>query len=434
MNTVVFIPIVLPVRKVFAMDSRPDLSDIPGPVSQPQDNQQRRELVVLNSIFEIISNAANLTDTLQEVLDFVLSMVNSTIGWVCLHEKDGGCISFTGYKGLCFANSEDGKASPCLVHCVCDRVRRTKEIVIVNALAKGCPLLLIEGEPEEAIVGHISVPLKTKSRLVGQLNIAFDHPGQIGPADVELLRAIGPQLAVAIENARLWDEIQTKELMLKKLLNNVVFTQEEERRRISRELHDEMGQNLTSLLLGMRVLENADSCSQKESLIQGMSETVCGMIAFIHDLALELRPPMLDDLGLIPALTRYLEDCPARLGLAVDYEIVGSNGRRLSRDAEITVYRIVQESLTNVVRHAQATRASVILNQGSDALRVIIEDAGVGFETKQIRSGDDRDKHLGLFSMEERAALAGGRLTVESSPGHGTSIYIEVPWEPGHAA
>lgn len=397
-------------------------------------DQQHRELMLLTSIFEIISNGANLTDTLQGVLDFVLSMVNSSIGWVCLHEKDGGCISFTGYKGLCFSNTEDGKASPCLVHCVCDRVRRTKEIVIINTLAKGCPLLLIEGEPEEKIVGHISVPLKTKSRLVGQLNIAFDHPGQISPADVDLLRAIGPQLAVAIENARLWDEIQNKELMLKKLLNNVVSAQEEERRRISRELHDDMGQNLTSLLLGMRVLENTDSCSKKQDLLQDLSETICGMMASIHDLALELRPPLLDELGLIPALTRYLEDCPARLGLAVDYEILGSNGRRLSHDAEITVYRIVQESLTNVVRHSQATRASVILNQGSEALTVIIEDNGVGFDPKEIRGREDRDRHLGLFSMEERAELAGGRLTVESSPGKGASIYIEVPWEQKHAA
>lgn len=392
-------------------------------------NQQKRELVVLNSIFQIISSTSRLSDTLEQVLDFVLSMVDTSVGWVCLHDKNGGCTSFTGYKGLCFSDPE-GSATPCLAHCVCDRVRKTKDVVVMNALSKGCPLLLIEGEPEARIVGHISVPLMTKSRLVGQLNIAFDQPGQISRSDIELLRTIGPQLAVAIENARLWDEIQNKEAMLKNLLSSLVTAQEEERRRISRELHDELGQSLTSLLIGMRVLEKTEACCAKEDLIDGMAKTVSGMISSIHDMALELRPPMLDDLGLIPALTRYILDCPARLGIRVDYEVVGSSGgRRLSHEAEITIYRIVQESLTNVARHSSASKASVILNQGETALTVIIEDNGVGFDLKDLNGSKKQSKRLGLFGMEERAALVGGKLTIESSRGNGTSVYVEIPWE-----
>ena len=412
------------------MDVIPDPANNLTSPSEILVNQQKRELVVLNSIFQIISSTSKLTDTLEKVLDFVLSMVNSSVGWVCLHDQDGGCTSFTGYKGLCFSDG-DGMPAPCLVHCVCDRVRKTKEIVMMNTLARGCPLLLIEGEPDRKIVGHISVPLMTKSRLVGQLNIAFDQPQQISTDDVELLRTIGPQLAVAIENARLWDEIQSKEMMLKKLLNNVVSAQEEERRRISRELHDEMGQNLTSLLIGLQVLEHTQACSMKEDLIGGMEKTVSGMLTSIHDLTLELRPPMLDDLGLIPAITHYIMDCPTRLGIQVDYEVMGSNGRRLSHEAEIMIYRIVQESLTNVARHSNASKASVILNQGSECFTVIIEDNGVGFDVKEIKgNGKKRQpQRLGLFGMEERAALVGGTLTIESAPGSGTSVYIEIPWE-----
>lgn len=409
---------------------------LPGPVEPPNPptdslvNQQTRELVVLNSIFQIISSTGNLSDTLEQVLDFVLSIVNSSVGWVCLHDQDGGCTSFTGYKGLCFTNA-NGMATPCLVHCVCDRVRKTKEVVVMNALTKGCPLLLVEGEPDRQIVGHVSIPLTTKARLVGQLNIAFDHPRQISDNDIELLRTIGPQLAVTIENARLWDDIQNKELMLKKLLNNVVTAQEEERRRISRELHDEMGQNLTSLLIGLRVLENSEACGVKEDLIGGMAKTVSGMLSSIHDLTLELRPPMLDDLGLIPALTHYIMECPARLGLEVDYEVVGSSDRHLSHEAEIMVYRIVQESLTNVARHSKATRASILLNKGGTSFTVIIEDNGLGFDVKEAKGKvqNQQPKRLGLFGMEERAALVGGTLTIETSPGAGTSVYIEIPWE-----
>jgi signal transduction histidine kinase len=164
-------------------------------------------------------------------------------------------------------------------------------------------------------------------------------------------------------------------------------------------------------------------------MIQGMERTVSGMITSIHDMALELRPPMLDDLGLIPALKRYIMDCPARLGINVDYEVLGSNGKHLCHEAEITVYRIVQESLTNVARHSNASKASVILNQGSSALTVIIEDNGVGFDIKEVNGNKEQPKRLGLFGMEERAALVGGTLTVESYPGAGTSVYIEIPWE-----
>jgi signal transduction histidine kinase len=400
----------------------------PTPTSDLLINQQKRELVILKSIFQIISGGSSLSETLEKALEYVLAMIDSSVGWICLHDQEGGCSSFVGHQGLCFLD-ETGKPTPCLVHCVCDRVRKTRDVVVVNKLTRGCPLLLVEGEPERQIVGHISVPLTTQSRLVGQLNIAFNNPHQVSQNDIELLRTIGPQMAVAIENARLWEELQNKEQMLKKLLKNVVGAQEEERRRISRELHDEMGQNLSSLLIGLSILEKTDVDSSKENVIGGMSKTVSGMITSIHDLALELRPTSLDDLGLIPALTQYILECPARLGIQVDYEIVGGNGRHLTHEAEITAYRIVQESLTNVARHSNASKANVILNQSSKSLTIIIEDNGVGFDIKEFKDRNRKLKRLGLYGMEERAALVGGSLTVESAPGVGTSIYVDIPWE-----
>jgi len=412
---------------VIDMDSSFEPAKIKPTLSDHHIHQ--RELEILKSIFQIIGGPSSLSETLERALQFVLSMVDSSVGWICLHDNEGGCSSFVGHQGLCFTNASD-KPTPCLVHCVCDRVRKTKDIVVVNKLTRGCPLLLVEGEPERQIVGHVSVPLIAKSRLVGQLNIAFNNPRQVDKNDLELLKTIGPQLAVVIENARLWDELQEKERVLKKLLNSVVTAQEEERRRISRELHDEMGQNLSSLLIGLSVLEKTEACSKKEDIVGRMIKTVSEMITAIHDLALELRPTSLDDLGLIPALTQYILECPARLGIQVDYEIVGSNSKHLTHEAQITVYRIVQESLTNVARHSKASRANVILNQGSKSLTVIIEDNGVGFDLKELKSRDRKLKRLGLYGMEERAALIGGTFTVESAPGAGTSIFVEIPWEP----
>lgn len=388
-----------------------------------------RELHILNTILNIMSNTSSMPETLEKALDFVLKIVDSSVGWVCLHDQDGGCFSFVGYQGLCLSNQNE--SPQCLVSCVCDRVKKTKEVVVVNKLTKGCPLLLIKtaDKHDELIVGHVSVPLVANSRLVGQLNIAYKDPEHIRQVDIDLLRTVSPHLAVIIENARLWEELRQKENKLKKLLNSVVNAQEEERQRISRELHDEMGQNLTSLLIGLRILENADSCAEKEEIIGGMSRTVTGMISSIHDLALELRPTSLDDLGLIPALTQYFSECPNRMGIEVDYQVVGEVNRHLSHEAEITIYRIVQESLTNVARHSKASKANVILNLGEKSFIIIIEDNGIGFDPRIVNKAETKVKHIGLFGMEERASLIGGTFIVESRIGEGTSIFVEIPWE-----
>jgi signal transduction histidine kinase len=410
------------------MDSSDTATSTISPAEKPV-NSQLRELEILNSIFQIMSSASSLAETLEKALDFVLTTIDSAVGWVCLHDQDESCFSFVGYKGLCFSNTSG--ASPCLVSCVCDRVRKTKEVVIINKLTKGCPLLLIknENESEELIVGHVSVPLVANSRLVGQLNIAFNDPQHILQGDIDLLKTVAPHLAVLVENARLWEELQNKEIRLKKLLNSVVNAQEEERQRISRELHDEMGQNLTSLLIGLRILENSENCAEKENIIGGLSRTVTEMITSIHDLALELRPTSLDDLGLIPALTQFFSECPDRIGIDVDYQVVGESARQLSHEAEITVYRIVQESLTNVSRHAKASKANVILNLGGKSFIAIIEDNGIGFDPKSVNRDHTKVKHIGLYGMEERAALVGGTFIVESTVGAGTSIFVEIPWD-----
>ncbi len=398
------------------MDAKPDLMVL----------RQRRELAILNAIFEVISSTNDLQETLEKALDFILSFIDSAVGWVCLLEQEGTCSAFVGYKGLCFADS-DGGPTPCLAHCVCDRVRKTKDVVIVTKLNKGCPLRSLDEEEVQQIVGHVSVPLSVKGRIVGQLNVAFKDPDQVDHDDIELLRTVGPQLAVAIENARLWRELQHKEKMRSELLKKVVTAQEEERRRISRELHDEMGQNLTSMLIGLKVLWNSRQDEQSVEVINNLCKTVSGMLSSIHDLALELRPTVLDDLGLEAALAQFFKESQARLGVTVDFEVIGMDHHRLSHEVETTLYRIAQESITNVARHSKAQNASVVLRLGEKSIVLIVEDNGTGFDPWEVRQEQGHPKRLGLYGMEERAALVGGTLTVESKPGMGTTVYVEVP-------
>jgi signal transduction histidine kinase len=297
-------------------------------------------------------------------------------------------------------------------------------MVVVSKLHPGCPLLLIKGDIEQVIVGHISVPLITKERMVGQLNIAYNDPEQVNQLDADLLKTIAPQLAVAIENARLWEEVQNKEAMRRELLKKVVTAQEEERKRISRELHDELGQQLTSLLVQFRLLENRGCPAEVKAIYDTQMETVSGMLSGIHDLAVELRPAALDDLGLVPALEQYFKDCPARLGVKVDFAVVGLNGERLPREIETTLYRVIQESLTNVARHARVNQAGVLLKKNGTEIIAIVEDNGVGFDVKETTGHTSR---LGIYGIEERVALTGGTLTIESRPGGGTTMYVKIP-------
>jgi signal transduction histidine kinase len=146
----------------------------------------------------------------------------------------------------------------------------------------------------------------------------------------------------------------------------------------------------------------------------------------VHRLAVELRPSVLDDVGLMAALERYLRECARRTGLVVDLAPVGVEGLRLIPAAETAVYRIAQGALTNIVQHAQARRVSVLLRHRDDTLVLVIEDDGQGFDLEAVRAAP-LEQRLGLAGMEERAALIGARLTIETAPQAGSTVFLEVP-------
>lgn len=207
-------------------------------------------------------------------------------------------------------------------------------------------------------------------------------------------------------------------------VNGVIAAQEDERKRIARELHDSTSQSLTSLLLGLRAL--GDGCEQSD-IRQHAEELriIAGhTLEEVHALAIQLRPSVLDDLGLPAALERHIADCRRRYSLGIDLAIQGLDGHRLPPQVETALYRIVQEGLTNVARHAQATTASIFIERRDHVVRAIIEDDGQGFDPDTVNKTDG---HLGLYSIRERAELLGGKLIIESETGKGASLFIEVP-------
>jgi signal transduction histidine kinase len=258
------------------------------------------------------------------------------------------------------------------------------------------------------------VPMILRDRPIGIISAhdRQDADARFTDEDVRLAETFAARAAVAVD---------LSERVASDALRRVVSAQELERRRLARELHDETGQALTSILLGLKSFEDAASPEDVAAATSELRELVVSTLQDVRRLAVELRPKALDDFGLVSALERLVETFREQTGIEVDLE-PRLGDQRLPPDVETTLYRITQEALTNVVKHAQAKRVSIVLTRRDGSVTAVIEDDGRGFGEGQTDEDD-----LGLLGMSERIALVDGRLNVESSVGSGTTLSIEVP-------
>ena len=210
---------------------------------------------------------------------------------------------------------------------------------------------------------------------------------------------------------------------IRALLNDVLTAQEEERGRIARELHDDTAQTLTSLLVGLRAVEESQDLAQALGAASTLRGFVSAALLGVQRMARGLRPSVLDDLGLEEALERLALDVSRANGFLVDLHSTGPRLPRLPEGLEIALYRMAQEALANATKHAAPKAVSILIHRNPTAVRLVVEDDGKGFDASEILS----EAQLGLVGMRERAHLVGGSMTLESSPGHGTTICITVP-------
>jgi PAS domain S-box-containing protein len=208
----------------------------------------------------------------------------------------------------------------------------------------------------------------------------------------------------------------------------MIQAQEDERRRIARELHDQIGQILTAVKMNLYTVQQFCRASEAGSYVKENIEAVDETLRLVRDLSIDLRPPVLDDLGLVTALRWYVDRYTQRTGLNVDVvcELPDFN-ERFSRDLETACFRIAQEALTNVVRHANADEVTVQLNKDGNILVLTVKDNGLGFDPKSLRKHSPRAATLGLISMQERAHAAGGTIEIESAHSRGTEIRFTAP-------
>jgi signal transduction histidine kinase len=258
------------------------------------------------------------------------------------------------------------------------------------------------------------VPLLVRGRAIGVL-AAHDKLGgdvRFADGDVRLAETFATRASLAVD---------LSERIAQDSLRRVVETQELERRRLARELHDETGQALASILLGLKALDEKTDDAAARTSIEELRELVVATLQDVRRLAVELRPSALDDFGLVAALERLADSFAEQSGISVDFQAALAD-ERLPAAAETALYRIVQESLTNVVKHAQARRVSILLTRNDGAVKAVVEDDGRGFDPERIR-----EDGFGLVGMRERLALLGGRLEIESARDAGTTVAAEVP-------
>jgi PAS domain S-box-containing protein len=270
------------------------------------------------------------------------------------------------------------------------------------------------------------------------------RPGTHDREEIKLRRRDGSAVWTSVSTSAMKDDAGTRrgtlrlftdltrrkqlDLSRQRLLRHLVEAQEAERRRVARELHDQMGQYLTVLKLGLERLADpkvpAEEAGDTARRLRAVTE---GLARDVQHLAWELRPAALDDLGLEAALANYAGDFQNHSGIVVEYQSKGLDGTRLPFTVETSIYRIVQEALTNVAKHAQAHCVSLIVERRSLAVLVIVEDDGVGFDVHELLPASAGGERLGLLGIQERAALVGGKVEIESSRGRGTTLFVRIP-------
>jgi len=295
----------------------------------------------------------------------------------------------------------------------------------------GCALPGAEGKatPSELSASGwpeaLTIPLLAKENLLGALCLISRNPFLKSAIHAEFYSALGRQIGALLQNVNLYREVRLGRERLQQLSRQLVNVQEMERRAIARELHDEIGQLLTGLKLTLEMSARAPRGTPSES-IDGALKLVQDLIGQVEGLSLDLRPAMLDDLGLLPAMQWHCRRYTALTGISVNFAHSGVSGR-FPAEVEITAYRIIQEALTNVARHARVDHAGVRLWATRDMLGIQVADDGCGFELPGVSAAQSSG---GLTGMQERAGLIDGCLTLETGPGIGTSITVELPLNP----
>lgn len=366
--------------------------------------RRNRELTALNAVASATGELFRGEELLERALRQVLTALSLDVGWILLQDAEGQ-LHVAARAGI-----DAEPLSFNFPNCLCGQVLRSGQPVVVRTTDSGCLMRRTLGETAVLPACHATVPLRTRGNTLGILSVAADNPRLFTEAEMGLLTAVGQQIGVALDNARLWQELQRKEQIRSELLGRVISAQEEERQRIACELHDGIGQSLNALVFGLNTIATAMTAAPDtapemvERLKISASDTVKELQSIIYD----LRPSLLDDLGLALALRWYARE-------------------RLEPHQIAVTIAVPDEAMTNVIKHARATAVDIQLTLTPQQVCMEIVDDGVGFAWEAEKLGENGRQAWGLLGIQERASLLGGHLDIETMPGRGTHLRVTLP-------
>ncbi len=383
----------------------------------------------LYKVSAAISGLRNLDAILKIGLDNVLDIIKGDVGGIMLLDGQTKTLSYRVYHNLSAKYAEEMRL-------------HLGEGIAGKVVQNGKPKLVedISLEPNaaypslinvEGLKAFISVPLMAKGNVLGVMNVASSTAHRFSKRDMLLLKSIGDLLGIAVEQAKLYDQLNKSRERYRKLAQQIILAQEEERRRLARELHDETTQSLSGLALNLQALvemaemSGADNEKFKDMLKKANSLAI-SINKEVSKIIADLRPTLLDTLGLIPAIRHYAETNLTPVGIKTKFDLEEKD-LSLPMQMEAGLFRILQGTIGNILHHSEAKNVSISLKQQGEELILNISDDGKGFDVTQITRIEESGRGAGLFSMKERTRLMGGRCSIDSKPSKGTKVNVIVP-------
>ncbi|UCD21553.1 MAG: GAF domain-containing sensor histidine kinase [Chloroflexota bacterium] len=418
-------------RKTKEVDksTSPASSDLDLSGQDSNADKYYHDLVALSRVSAAISGLQDLDAILKIGLDNVLNTMNGTVGGIMLLDEPSQTLSYRIYHGLSDKYAEEMRLK--VADGIAGKVAQSGRAVLLEDISLEPDAARLDLISSEGLRAFISVPLRAKDNVLGVMNVASHTSHRFTKEDVHILHSIGDQLGTAVEQARLQDRLRKARERLRKLARQNLVAQEEERRRIARELHDETSQSLSGIALQLEALLEmcTRSGNQDAELIAGMKK-VQALTVQVHKevsrIISNLHPAVLDTLGLAAAVRQYAYSRLHPLNIDATVEVSGTE-RRFPSDVEAALFRVAQGAIGNVAKHSKAKNVSIVLAYQSNEFSLIVNDDGQGFDVSQITDVEETGRGRGLFSMRERIGFLGGTSGVESKIGAGTTLWAKVP-------
>ena len=387
------------------------------------------QLEILDSILSTVNRVQDLDKVLNFAMDNIMAVVNGTCGAILIADKEPGAIYHRVYRGISAKNINEIRIP--LGEGLTGMVAKTGEPILIEDVSQDSRALPLELGGIEKLRGFVCAPIKRLDDIMGAIVVASDEAGVFDADDLSIIRSIGDCLATAVIKTVVERKIAKGMGRYQALLRYALGAQEDERKRVARELHDETSQALTSLTfrlqaaIQMTETKGFGDARLKDSLRKAHSSAVQAGNEIVK-LMMDLRPTLLDDLGMPAAIQRYAKDTLEAKGINVAMESIGGE-YRLPDEIEVALFRVAQGLISNILRHSAAKNVIIRVKCDINKVVLFIEDDGIGFHVDKITEIEPSGRGAGLFTMRERLRLIGGDGNIESEPGKGTRIKVTVP-------